>query len=296
MKAIFFSGLILLISCHNTTKTDPVIAKDLNYFEAIKTNDNDLQNPQPGEWLYEHSEKGQTFEQYKKANPLKPDSERFIIYLKPIGKFTSLQKEVLKLTREYLEIFFQQKTKLLDPISDNIVPDSARRKRGNESTQLLAPFILNKILKGKIPQNGIALMAVSEKDLFPKPEWNYVFGLASYVERVGVTSIYRLQNERLDSTNFTLCLTRLINISSHEIGHMFTMHHCINAKCTMNGTNSLQETDLSPNRLCSECQKKLFWNIQFNNRKRLQELSLFFKKHNLESDYYLSTKDLDKFK
>jgi archaemetzincin len=135
-------------------------------------------------------------------------------------------------------------------------------------------------------------MAFTSKDLYPKDDWNYVFGLASYGKRVGVSSIYRLQDEILDSTNFSMCLKRLIKVSSHEIGHMFTISHCTFAKCVMNGSNSLYESDLSPNRLCSECQKKLFWNIRYNNKKRLADLCNFFSANNLTEDYQISYADL----
>jgi archaemetzincin len=137
-------------------------------------------------------------------------------------------------------------------------------------------------------------MAISARDLYPKPDWNYVFGLASYTDRVGVTSIYRLQEKTLTPENYTRSLTRLIAISSHEIGHMFSMWHCTYARCVMNGTNSLQETDAMPNRLCSQCQMKLHWNFQYDNTRRLQELTAFFYKNQLRSDYLLANRDLKK--
>ena len=201
---------------------------------------------------------------------------------------------MLTLTKEYLEIFFQQNTVLLESIPDTIIPKSARRigEKGNE--QLLAPYILDTVLKRRAPEKAIVLMAITEKDLYPKQEWNYIFGLASYSERVGVCSIFRLQDKSSDTATFKICLSRLINISSHEIGHMFSLHHCINAWCIMNGSNSLHETDSIPNRLCAECQKKLFWNIRYDNKKRLQELIGFFEKNKLERDYILSKSDLDK--
>jgi archaemetzincin len=86
----------------------------------------------------------------------------------------------------------------------------------------------------------------------------------------------------------------MANIGSHEIGHMFTMAHCINAQCTMNGSNTLYETDLQPNRLCSQCQQKLFWNIQYENKKRLNQLIQFFVKYHLTRDLKLAEKDLER--
>ena len=53
----------------------------------------------------------------------------------------------------------------------------------------------------------------------------------------------------------------------------------------MNGSNSMYETDLGTNRLCSECQQKLCYSLKYNNEKRLVELQSFFKKYNLAHDY-----------
>lgn len=284
MKYIAVLSLLFFCSCQNKTK-------DEVYFESIKSNDISLSTPKEGEWLYEHKEAGQTFEQYKNVKKNHYDTGKNILYLKPIGTFTNIQKEALELTRQYLEIFFQRRTILLNSVSDNIIPKFARRKKGTE--QLLAPYILDSVLIKKLPENSVALMAITEKDLYPKPEWNYVFGLASYHKRVGVSSIYRLQNQHLDKSNFYLCLRRLINISSHEIGHMMSLHHCINAKCIMNGSNNLSETDTQPNRLCSECHQKLSWNLKYNNETRLKQLYLFFKKNQLSNDSELLKLDIN---
>ncbi len=286
-KSLKFIFLIFLSSC-NISKNEDV---NESYFNAIQVNDLALENPKKGDWLYENKESGQNFKQYKNANPVHPSRERNIIYLKPIGSFAPQQKVALNATREYVEIFFQLKTIILDSVNDNVIPKAARRTRQNSNDQLLAPYILDTILKNKIPPKGIALMAFAAKDLYPANDWNYVFGLASYSDRVGVSSIFRLQEKIIDTTSFRLCLRRLVNISSHEIGHMFTMAHCINAMCTMNGSNTMYETDLCPNRLCSECQQKLFWNIKYDNKKRLNQLVSFFKKYNLTRDLKLAEKD-----
>ena len=288
--------LFLFISCKNGKIKDRPASLQEDYFNEIAKNDIKLDAPKEGEWLYEHKEKGQTLEEYKKANPLRPSLDRSVIYLIPIGDFTEIQTKALNLTRDYIEIFFQQRTVLLNPLSDKTAPSADFRTRENNNVQLLAPYVLDTLLKNRTPKDGIALLAISAKDLYPKDDWNYVFGLASYVERVGVSSIYRLQGKKLDTTNFKSCLRRLMNISSHEIGHMMSLHHCVFAKCTMNGSNSLYETDLSPNRLCSECQQKLFWNFRYDNYKRLSQLVDFFKVNGIESDLSILNLDADAVK
>ncbi len=284
MRKLFLLGIVLFYSC-NSSKENP-------YFEGVKANDVALSTPAPGEWLYDHEEKGQDFEQFLKSKHIIPTKEANIIYIKPIGNFTALQNKQIELVREYLQIFFQLETKISEKASNDIIPDHARRIGKENQEQFLAGFILDSILKKEKPLNRIALMGLTEVDLYPSSQWNFVFGLASYTQKIGVSSIYRLQDENLTEANFNLCLTRLSKVCSHEIGHMFGMHHCITANCVMNGTNSLEETDQSTIRLCSVCQRKLNSSIKYDNEKRLKELAAFFRRNNLMRELQLMKKDL----
>lgn len=278
--------LIFIIFCSCSRHADP-------YFEQIKSNDVKLAAPVYGDWLFSRKEKGQTFEQYQKSKHIVPTKDSNIIYLRPIGNFNVLQKRQIELLNEYLEIYFQLKTKTLEAVSNDIVPASARRMLYEDHEQFLAGYLLDSVLKKEKPLNRIALMGVTEVDLFPKPEWNYVFGLASYRDKVGVSSIYRFQDGELTSENFNRCLSRLLKISSHEIGHMFGLHHCINADCVMNGTNSMEETDRHSIRLCSVCQQKLSSCIKYDNKKRVKELEKYFLRNNLTDGYKLMEKDIN---
>lgn len=284
MKKLSLFILLLLCAC----KTD----KKNEYFDEIKANDVALFAPAPGEWLYSHKEKGQTFEQFENSKHITPTKEANIIYIKPIGNFTAIQNKQIELLREYLEIYFQLETKIGERASNDIIPAHARRELTKDYEQFLAGYILDSVLKKEKPLNGIALMGLTEKDLYPKPDWNFVFGLASYSQKIGVSSIYRLQDEKLTDANFNLCLSRLLKICSHEIGHMFGLHHCIDANCVMNGTNSLPETDEHSIRLCSVCQKKLNTGINYDNKKRLNELADFFQRNKLIDELQLMKKDM----
>ncbi|SJZ96931.1 archaemetzincin [Chitinophaga eiseniae] len=283
---------LLLLSC-KSRQADPVIAAQCHYFDGVAGNDIALGPPQEGDWRFTHHEKEQTYEAYKAARPAKPSATRSVIYLLPVGDFTPLQEKILEATREYTAIFFQQQTVLLPARADAGFPPNTFRQQEDGHTQLLAPYILDSLLKGDIPPDGLALMAITARDLFPKSDWNYVFGLASYADRVGVTSIYRFQNGTPDSASYIPCLMRLNKIASHEIGHMFSLHHCLHVRCVMNGTNNLRETDSAPARLCSDCQKKLYRSLRYDNQKRLQQLTDYCRQQGLQPDYRLLKKDLD---
>lgn len=273
-------------------KKNRLSEKDLAYFEAIKVNDEALPEPLYGQWRYHHHEQKQSFDDYISEHPFIPNSEQSVIYLQPLGEFTSLQMKAIGLTRDYLEIFFQRKTVVLPPVSDAYIPSNARRENSGHE-QLLTGHILKKMLLPSVPDDAMALMAISEKDLYPAENWNYVFGQASYKDRIGVSSVYRLQDEYLSQSNFKICLKRLINVSSHEIGHMLSVKHCQFAKCVMNGSNNMDETDDSPNRLCSDCQKKFTWNLGYDNKKRLERLVAFTQSNGL--DAALLAKDMNTF-
>ena len=213
--------------------------------------------------------------------------------MQPIGEFNDLQKKQIELTKEYLKIYFQQETKILPTISNDIFPKNFRRISKNGQEQILASYVLDSILIKKKPKDAVILMGITERDLFPKPEWNYVFGLASYQNGVGVTSMYRFSDGNLSESNFNKSLERLIKISSHEIGHMFGISHCLNANCVMNGTNNLTETDAHFARACSLCQYKLNSSLKYDNKKRLLELKKFFEENSFNAELSGTEKDLN---
>jgi archaemetzincin len=275
---------LLIFSCTGKKETDPVLAAQGTFFRTIATNDISLEQPVEGEWSYTHNEREQTLEEYETSNPIHPSNNQNIIYLRPYSAFSAQEQQILAYTAEYLSIFYQLKVKVGQSIADEIIPNSARRRRSDGTEQLLATYFTDTLLKRNLQPNAVALMAVTEKDLYPKADWNFVF----------VCSIKRLYQNLSDSVNFTTCLSRLINITSHEIGHMFGLHHCVASQCVMNGSNSLAESDLQPARLCSRCLKKLYWNIRFNNEARLNALTQFFYTHRLKKDYFLADEDVRK--
>lgn len=264
----------------------------LNEFELISglsALDQKMPVVQPGDWLAQHHESGQTLQEYIYIRPVSPNDSQRVIYLQPIGNFNADQDSIVKATAVYLELFFRLKTGILPPVSDSLIPIASRRTREDGSEQLHTKYILDSILQSAIPSDAIVVMAVTAKDLYPKDSWNFVFGEAYTKKRTGVSSLHRYYE---DGLNNTLCLKRFIKTSSHEISHMFSLLHCTNAICSMNGTNNLTEADSKPNRLCSVCLSKLYWNLEFNNIQRLSDLKDFFKTHGLESDYQLADQDL----
>ncbi len=282
MKNIFaLLVLSLLISC----KEDKLKSRQINVpnYVELGSLDEQLAIPKDGDWLKQHEEQDETFEQYIVKKPVTVTEKRNVIYLQPIGIFSKTEEKMLTLTAEYVGYFFGLKTVLLEPLSVGVFPRDKKRTLF-ETEQLDASYIIQKILPKKLPDDGIAVMALTAWDLYPNPDWNYVFGLASYSKRTAVTSMFRFEDFDFRDGNYSLCLNRLIKTSTHEIAHMFTVPHCVHAECLMNGANHLVELDGQPNALCSVCLAKLSWNLEFDNKRRLRKMISFCKKHNLEMD------------
>lgn len=283
MRYLILFTCLLCLSCNSFSFEDQA------FFKKIHENDKNLPETQAGDWLYDQKESGQNFSEYKLMSPVRATEKRNIIYLQPIGNFTPEQKEIIEQDREYLEIFYQMVVKILPALDDAIIPKAARRIHSEGHEQWNAKMILDSILLERRPDDGIVLMGLSANDLFPKPAWNFVFGLAYLKHKVGVTSIHRLKD--YDTEDENLFRKRLLAISSHEIGHMFSLKHCIYARCVMNGSNSLVETDKKPNRLCTQCLKKLHWNRAFDLKARLENKRDFFERFEMLSDLKLAEAD-----
>lgn len=284
--------VIMVLSCKEEMKQQENIQNFVSKKKDFKLpNDKELKlldTPLPeiksGDWLSQHDEKGQNFNDYYKNKKLvAPSKKRNVIYIQPIGSFTTMEKKIIDWNTTYIALFFGLKTIQLPTISEKKIPKNKKRTHYGIQ-QLHAGYIINSILPNTIPEDGIVIMALTAKDLYPDPQWNFVFGLASYEKRTGVSSMYRYSDASLNDKNYSQCLQRIIKTSTHEISHMFSMAHCIHAVCLMNGSNNLQESDSRPNALCSECLTKLSWNLNFNTVERLDKLIAFMNRHHLEKD------------
>lgn len=280
-KLILFIAIIsvVLFSC-----------KEKDEFEKISKTDVLLSTPQAGEWLADHPEDGQTFEAYSKLTPMKPTADKNKIYILPIGGFTQQEDSIVDLTVKYLNLFYGIETIKMMPVKDNIVPKDKRRLNEMGDDQLDAAYLIHEVVPGFKPKDALVIMAITGRDLYPKSSWNFVFGLATYSEGVGISSLARYD---CNGKDYRTGLRRIIKTSAHEVGHMFKMKHCTHALCVMNGVNSLSEGDSRPNTLCSVCLRKITWNFKFNTKQRLKKLIAFYDKHDLAADLAIAQSQLE---
>jgi hypothetical protein len=76
------------------------------------------------------------------------------------------------------------------PLSD--IPARGRRRHAEwGGKQFLTTFILREILEPNVPDDALAYLAFTARDLWPGRGWNFVFGQGNLRRRVGVWSIHR---------------------------------------------------------------------------------------------------------
>lgn len=241
-----------------------------------------LGKPAPGDWLAQHPEHGQTFDEYRSSNPNRPSRQHTAMYIQPIGDFTPVQEKILADTSDFLGKFYSVPVKKLPAVTLADIPDKAKRVHPTwGDKQLLTTYILNDLLKPQRPQDAVAVLALTASDLWPGENWNFVFGQANLTERVGVWSLYRNGDPEDGDDAYALCLRRTLKTAVHETGHMLGMAHCTAFACGMNGSNSRAESDHQPLWFCPQCEQKVWWSCGGDPVQRLRTLGDYAAEHKL---------------
>jgi archaemetzincin len=252
-----------------------------------------IAEPKPGDWLAEHEEAGQTFRQYVASKPVKPDRKRGVIYVQPLGELNQTQRKIIDLTAEFMGIYFDLPVKTREDLSLSIIPKKARRKHPSWGMdQILSTYVLDDVLRPRLPKDACTYVAFTTSDLWPGEGWNFVFGQASLRGRVGVWSIYRNGDPKESEEAFKLCLRRTIKIGTHETGHMFSMQHCTLFECNMCGSNHRVESDSRPLALCPNCLAKLCHATGADPARRFEKLIEFCKTNGLDEEREFYEKSL----
>lgn len=253
--------------------------------------------PQPGDWLESHKEAGQTFRQYIHSDPPLPAGQRRVLYIAPLGEFTANQRKVVAQTAEFMGLSFNLPTKVMADLPATVIPDKARRVHPTwGDKQILSTYVLDKVLKPRLPKDAAACIAFTASDLWPGEGWNFVFGQASLNDRVGVWSIYRNGTVEGTQEEFRLCLLRTMKTATHETGHMFGLQHCTAYECNMCGSNSRPEADHRPIALCPECLAKICWATAADPVQRFEKLAAFFKANGLTKEQEFCEKSVQVLK
>jgi archaemetzincin len=248
---------------------------DSHHFSPLRT-------PGPDDWLSSREEPGQTVPQFLAHTPNTPTPERSIIYLQPIGPFSNLAPSLPTFER-YTEAFFGLEVALLDPITVESL--HATTREWDYGPQLRTDDVLTG-LERLLPQDGFLLIGLTMTDLYPDEDWNYVFGYASWEQRVSVYSLLRFDplvdnpTEAIgEELRRALILQRSLKVMTHELTHSFGIRHCIHYDCLMNGANHLHEVDIHPMHVCPVCLRKLHLAIELDPLSHYEQLGEFYDDH-----------------
>ena len=251
--------------------------------------------PRPTDWLAQHPERGQSYDEFRTWTTHQPDATRHTLYLLPFGDFSEDAGPSLAEMRAYAAHFFQMEVKLLPPYYPHDLEFSPRQHARGGQRQLLTTDIL-RFLETKLPPDAYCILGITLDDLYPQPAWNYVFGQASLENRVGIYSLARYDpafwKEERGARYRELMLQRACKVLVHETAHMFGLQHCIYYECVVNGSNGLTETDGQPQSLCPVCLRKLHAAIGFDARKRYTDLARFYRAHQWFDELDLANRQL----
>ena len=156
-------------------------------------------------------------------------------------------------------------------------------------------------LRGRMPSDAFALVAVTGMDLHPgwKPpsqkSTRFVFGRARYsgrnvAPRVAVVSVARLDPEKTwlanpdAPTGKTQFFRRTAKVLAHETGHLLGLAHCAYYRCVMNGSAHLREADSRPAHLCPVCLRKMGTAVRFDPMRRYRDLAAVYENAGMSSE------------
>ena len=245
-----------------------------------------------GDWLACQKETGQTPKQYSNGGPhitwSTPRKKTIILFIMD----ASISEELGEKLRTYCEAFFHGcKVKIARPgttltdagragakntkkIPEDFVKAHNITERENVFSsygkQMKTTEIINALKEYKM-SDTYAICALTAVDLYPKDDWNFVYGSASLTHQVGVTSLARsmegTSSSLTESEKESLYLKLACGTMVHEICHMFGFKHCIYYECTMNGSMGCTERVARPDDgMCPMCTYKLKANVGFDTR------------------------------
>jgi archaemetzincin len=240
-----------------------------------------LSPPLPGDWYAEHWNDGQTFEQFVTAYPAPLAKGRRVIYLQPVEGFASDQSPQFDLLQAYVKTYFALQVQILPALLQDEETFSSRFNPHTNTQQFLTTDIL-RALQHSFPVDACCVLAITMQDLYPNPEWNFVFGQSSVEDHVSVFSIVRYDpafyNIPRDEGYGSVLLRRCCQLLIYEIAHLFGLSNCIFYACSLNGSHHLQESDSRPMHVCPICLRKLHYCIDFDIMARYRNLYHFYQR------------------
>jgi archaemetzincin len=240
----------------------------------------------PDSWLVRSPERGQSLGQYRSASSVRPAPGNLRVGV--LSSLSAAEQSLMPLVAEFSGLFFQRNSKVVETID---VPKAALETRRGDGRGQLDARVLLAGLPDDCTRDGGACLWLTGEDLYISG-LQYVFGLAQYQRRQGVVSLHRTLrapakeglaqgalSSRIDS------LRRLLKVAVHELGHPFSLQHCVHFRhCLMAGTSSVRENDEGRLALCPLDHEKLRQRLGFEPTRRFLELADFADREGLHPE------------
>ena len=226
----------------------------------------------------DRSEPAQTYAEFLAEDPPRPEPPRRSLAILPIGEYPRgliVEYERVHLVRspepavlaQLCEAWFGLPVRVLPAMTDERLESMPIRER--DGRRQLDAEVLLAWLETQLPDDCACVLALTLEDLYQPSEAaqdggsEYVFGLASIADRVGVHSMLRYDPGFADADDRPadferIILTRAVRVVVHETAHMFGLRHCFHYSCVMNPTAGIADLDRAPLRLCPVCLRKLW--------------------------------------
>jgi archaemetzincin len=289
-------------------KHENILLKLVDHFKPLPLPTNDL------DWLAQFCEIGQSCQDFIKWSPIRLENDigikKFIYYVQ-IGEFSKNKMKFDDLI-DYSKRFFTDKSIKFYPQLINIkinkighdikinvalAGKNLEKKlnfRYNEKTkhfQILTKSLL-KFLEEIKPKDAIAMIGLTEHDLYVEDSDLFVAGLCNGKRSVGVFSSFRYDpsikfcdenwfniTKLKTKANYKLLLNRTCKLMVHETCHLLGFDHCTFMDCCMNGSGHIEEDYSQSMFLCPIDLKKLALILNFDIIERYKDLKEFFEKH-----------------
>jgi archaemetzincin len=263
--------------CLEAVGLDPDVAPHLR--RALEFDDafEPLSGPGSQDWLAVHGERGQTFQEFREFYP-QPVPELHPICIQPIDEVLGHAGPCLEHLVEFAGAFFARDVVVLpgQPMPHGRI--RSRMDRATGQIQHFAGDVLRE-LASRRPPDALCLLGLTDHDIYPDVLVEFAFGEASAVHRVALCSTARYRppfREESAGQPAGIMFRRCIRVLSHEVCHMLGIGHCVYARCLMNGSADLAESDRRPLHLCPVDLHKLQYALGFNVVERYRRLLRFW--------------------
>jgi archaemetzincin len=169
----------------------------------------------------------------------------------PLG---NVPASALRSIDDYIRTRLDLQGEILSPLGNPTYAYDHKRGQYNAA-------IILKALESLPFQNHDKIIAVVNVDLFI-PIFTHVLGEAREGGKCAVASLYRLRGatDRLYAPMDQI-MERLVKVAIHELGHLFSMVHCMNKECLMHYSGSLTDLDTTSLTFCDYCSEFLAYSI-----------------------------------